>query len=472
MHEGALVDVSTFLIAFLVLIIGAKIGAEIAERWGQPSVLGEILAGIIIGATGFGLITHDPVHGVYHVFSLVGERATATHQALDVLAEIGVIVLLFEIGLHCDLYELRRVGKSALWVGVAGVVLPFVGGFFGSRYLLHFDFYPALFTGAALTATSVGITARVFQDMKMLKTAESQIVLGAAVADDVIGLIILAVVAALIPVAGAVVTVNPWIQGIKVTVLAVGFLVAALVIGVRFVPAIEKIIAKTKSRGGITVAALAFCLFVAILGQMAGLAMIIGAFTAGLVLSHSNVKEQIQESIKPIADIFIPLFFAMTGTVINLRALAQGPELLWISAVLIVIAVTGKVLGCLTLPDKTVSKLVIGLAMIPRGEVGLIYARLGIQNGWISGIDADGLIMMVIATTLMTPPLLRQSMLGLKKQRGEEITPDMLQKFPASRSGIDRDNWEVFDVDAMLMLQKVRAESENNGHQSAELVAK
>ncbi|MDQ3813011.1 MAG: cation:proton antiporter, partial [Armatimonadota bacterium] len=310
MHES-LVNFPAFLMALLVLIVAAKIGAEIAERMGQPSVLGEILAGILVGATGLGLITRglEGGHSVYHVFALSGTSAQATYEALDVLAEIGVILLLFEIGLHSDLYELRKVGKSALWVGFAGVVLPFVGGWYVAQHLLGLPVFASLFIGAALTATSVGITARVFHDMNLLHTAESQVVLGAAVADDVIGLVILAVVAAMgqSQQPGAA-PQNLWLQGATVSVIAVGFLVLAIGIGVKCVPLLQRGFETTRSRGAVTVIALAFCLLMAILGQYAKLAPIVGAFAGGLVLSHCNRREEIQEAIKPLADIFIPLF--------------------------------------------------------------------------------------------------------------------------------------------------------------------
>jgi Kef-type K+ transport system membrane component KefB len=456
------VNIDIFLLCFLILLVAAKLGGELAERLGQPSVLGEILAGIALGASGLGWISRTESGGqdVYHLIGIHVKDATleayqhaATYGALNALAEVGVIILLFEIGLHSDLYELRKVGGSALWVGFAGVILPMVGGYAAMRYGFHIDHFPALFIGAALTATSVGITARVFQDMKMLHTAESQVVLGAAVADDVIGLVVLAVVVALAPPtdsAAATVMVNPWLEGIKVTLASVGFLVGALLVGVRCVPMLERTMEGIRSRGGITIIALVFCLGIALLGSVAKLAPIVGAFTAGLVLSHAKFKDDIQNAIRPIADIFIPLFFALTGSALDLRMLAHGWSLVALAGVLIIVAVLGKVLGCMTVPDKRLSKLVVGLGMIPRGEVGLIYARLGMEKKFLSGPAADGLILMVMATTLMTPPLLRAAMLSLKRERGEVVQPEMEALFPASQSGIDREEWEIFEVKELL----------------------
>lgn len=445
MHEG-LINIPAFLGALLLLMVAAKIGAEIAERLGQPSVLGEIFAGILVGATGLGLIVRG-FHGheqFFQVFHISGLEAQGTYQALDALAEIGAIVLLFEIGLHTDLYELRKVGTSALWVGFAGVVLPFVGGWYVAQHVLGLASFTSLVIGAALTATSVGITARVFQDLKMLHTRESQVVLGAAVADDVIGLVILAVISAL----GANIGTggNIWLMALQTTLVAVGFLVAAVVIGVRSVPLFEKIFDGTKSRGAVTVMALSFCLLIALLGQQVKLAFIIGAFAAGLVLSHCNRQQEMQDAIKPLADLFIPVFFAMMGTVVNLRDMFTSPEVLKITGALVSVAVIGKVIGCMTVPDKNLNRVIVGLAMIPRGEVGLIYARLGIQNDWLRAAAYDGVVLMVILTTLMTPPLLRLAAKhGAEKAEGDG---DGLQH--PERDDLAREDWEVFDAGSMM----------------------
>jgi len=445
--EAHAINISAFLGALLLLLVVAKIGAEIAERLGQPSVLGEIVAGILVGATGLGLIVRgvdaSTRAAVFQVFHLSGGVAASTYGALDALAEIGAIVLLFEIGLHTDLYELRKVGKSALWVGFAGVVLPFVGGWWVAQHLLGLPAFTSLVIGAALTATSVGITARVFQDLNLLHTPESQVVLGAAVADDVIGLVILAVISALGASAMAGGTgENLWFLGAKVTLGAVGFLVVAVWLGVKAVPGIDRLVKELQSRGAVTVLALAFCLTMALLGEQFRLAFIIGAFAAGLVLSHCHCVEKIQEGIKPLADIFIPLFFAMMGTVVNLRVLVSGGVIHWslvaMTGALVLVAVVGKVLGCLTVPDKRLNRVIVGLAMIPRGEVGLIYARLGISHGWLRESAYDSVVLMVIFTTLMTPPLLRLAARGVKAPS------------PEPPHTLDREDWELFDTGAML----------------------
>ena len=436
LHHG-LIDITAFLGALLLLLVATRIGAEIAERCGQPSVLGEIFAGILIGATGFGLIVRgfEGNEHFFRVFALSGESAQGTYQALDALAEIGAILLLFEIGLHTDLYELRKVGASALSVGAAGVVLPFFGGWAAARYLLDMAPFTSLIIGAALTATSIGITARVFQDLQMLRTRESQIVLGAAVADDVIGLVILAVLSAL----GANVESggNIWIMAAQVTLLAVGFLVAAVVIGVRCISFIDRVLAQMKSRGALTVVAFSFCLLIALLGHEVKLAFIIGAFAAGLVLSHCNRQQELQLAIRPLADLFIPIFFAMMGTVVNLRTMFSSPDVLRIAVVLVVVGVAGKMFGALVVRDRNLNRWIVALGMIPRGEVGLIYARLGIQNDWLRAATYDGVVLMVIVTTVMTPPLLR---LAAKRQSNEQAEDDEFS----------RDEWEVFDADAMM----------------------
>lgn len=447
--EGHALDISAFLGALLLLLVIAKIGAEIAERLGQPSVLGEIVAGVLVGATGLGLLVRGldaSGAAVFQVFGLRGGVAASTYGGLDALAEIGAIVLLFEIGLHTDLYELRKVGSSALWVGFAGVVLPFVGGWWVAQHLLGLPAFTSLVIGAALTATSVGITARVFQDLNLLHTAESQVVLGAAVADDVIGLVILAVISALgtSAMAGGSSGAGEslWWLGLKVTLGAVGFLVAAVWLGVKAVPGIDRMVKGLRSRGSITVLALAFCLMMAMLGEQFRLAFIIGAFAAGLVLSHCQCQKEIQDGIKPLADIFIPLFFAMMGTVVNLRVLVSGGQIQWgligMTLALVVVAVVGKVVGCLTVPDKRLNKVIVGLAMIPRGEVGLIYARLGLSHGWLRESAYDSVVLMVIFTTLMTPPLLRM----VARSKGGKIAPH--------EATLDRDDWETFDAGDMM----------------------
>ena len=440
MH-GGLIDITAFLGALLLLLVATRIGAEIAERCGQPSVLGEIFAGILVGATGFGLIVRgfEGDTQFFQVFALSGESAQGTYQALDALAEVGAMLLLFEIGMHTDLYELRKVGASALSVGAAGVVLPFFGGWAAARFLLDMAPFTSLIIGAALTATSIGITARVFQDLKMLRTRESQIVLGAAVADDVIGLVILAVLSSL----GASMDNggNIWIMAAQVTLVAVGFLVAAVWIGVRCIAFIDRIFDKMKSRGALTVGALSFCLLIALLGHQVKLAFIIGAFAAGLVLSHCKQQKELQNAIRPLADVFIPVFFAMMGTVVNLRTMFASPDVLRIALVLVFVGVAGKMFGALVVRDRSLNRWIIALGMIPRGEVGLIYARLGIQNDWLRAATYDGVVLMVIVTTVMTPPLLR---LAAKRQPpGEQAPSEEDDKF-------SRDEWEVFDVDEIM----------------------
>lgn len=374
---------------------------------------------------------------------MTGQQAQGTYQALDALAEIGAAILLFEIGLHADLYELCKVGKSALWVGSAGVVLPFFGGWAASKYILHLQGLTPLIMGAALTATSVGITARVFQDLKLLHTAESQVVLGAAVAADVIGLVILAVISAFDQSQTTSGTQENLIwMAAKVTFFAVAFLVLAVWIGVKCVPFFEKIIGRMKSRGALTVLSLAFCILVALLGQQVKLALIIGAFVAGLVLSHCECREDIQEDIKPLADIFSAVFCdalhrcqpANHRTKFRCRDDYSGDF------------------------GGRCRRESVGLPDGSRPESEQIGGRFGDDSARRSRADlcAFGHSQQLAAarrlqrfgvdggfTTLMTPPLLRTAAAKMPR------TTDKGRAHP-ERNDLAREDWETFDMSDMM----------------------
>jgi Kef-type K+ transport system membrane component KefB len=384
------------LLQLVLILIVAKIGSELAERVGQPPVLGELVGGMIAGA---GLLhwlrPHDPT--------------------LHALAEIGACLLLFEVGLESDLGALLRVGSAALCVACVGVVLPFALGF-GVCLLFGLPTVTAIFIGAALTATSVGITARVFGDLRVLQSNEAQIVLGAAVVDDVIGLIILAAVSGLLSTG---VVSAP--QVVRVTVLALLFLVGATLLGQWLALPLLRVARGMRSRGTLAAAAVAFCFALSALAAHAGLAPIVGAFAAGLVLARTEHRVPIEPLMKSLADLFIPVFFVMMGAATDLATLSPatpaGRQALAIGATLTVVGILGKVIGGLACPGR-LDRWLVGLAMIPRGEVGLIFAGIGRAQGILTPALYAALLGVVMATTLVTPPALK---LRLRRGNAGEI---------------------------------------------------
>lgn len=396
-HGPRIRDVFFTLIAILVL---AKVLGEMAERRGQPAVLGELVAGVLLGASVLGVI---PASG-------------EMYDIIHVLAEIGVVLLLFEIGLETDLKEMFRVGPTAARVALIGVFLPFLLGF-----LYWFLARPsigvrpdgvtfavvAIFVGATLTATSVGITARVLSDLSRMHTPEARIIIGAAVIDDVLGIVILAVVSGM--VGGAALGV---LSISKIFVFAVGFLVLAVVLGTRFAPAIFDFVDRMRTRGVLLVAAFCFALGIAALADLAGSAMIIGAFAAGLVLSSTNQFDTVVERIEPVADIFTPIFFVAVGAPVNVRLFIPGSQdfdlgVLAVGLILTVIAIIGKLVSGLGVARPDTSKLLVGVGMVPRGEVGLIFASIGLTAGILSSSVYSAILIMVILSTFIVPPALK-----------------------------------------------------------------
>ncbi|HJU65371.1 MAG TPA: cation:proton antiporter, partial [Gemmatimonadaceae bacterium] len=336
----------TDLLAVLVaIIVATKLLGELAQRVGQPSVLGELVAGLLLGGSLLGLL--DPTDPVIHA-----------------LSEIGILVLLFEIGLHTDVKSLMRVGRSATLVGLVGVIVPFGLGY-GAAVMLGLGTVTAVVAGASLTATSIGISARVLSDLGQLQRPEGQIVLGAAVLDDVVGLIILSVVSGL--AAGTAVT----LVGIGITTAAaVGFIVAAFAVGSVLIPPTFRLVHRLQTSGALGLIALAFAFVMAWLADRAESAMIIGAFAAGLVLHRTEERHDIENAVTPIGFFFVPIFFASVGAAVDLRSLADARALL-IGAALIAIGVLGKFVAGYAALGFPGNKSLIGVAMIPRGEVGL-----------------------------------------------------------------------------------------------------
>lgn len=375
-------DFSEIVLHLIVVLVAAKVASEGAERIGIPAVVGEILAGILIGPSLLGLVGRDD-------------------EVLRTLGEIGVILLLLDVGLEMDIGELRKVGRASLMVAIIGVVVPMATGIFAMR-LLGESANTALFVGAALTATSVGITARVFGDLRALATSEARIVLGAAVADDVMGLMVLTVVVRLVT-DGSVSAMSV----IEIIGVAAAFLVVGGGAGLRLAPALFRAVNRlARSSGTLVVLALAFTLAFAELADKAKLAPIIGAFLAGLALGRTDSSERIRSELAPLGHVLIPIFFLQIGIDAEIGAFGRRTVLLD-AAILLVVAVVGKIVAAAGARSSEGDRLLIGLGMLPRGEVGLIFATIGLTNGVLGDDLYASLLLVVLATTLMTPPLLK-----------------------------------------------------------------
>lgn len=376
------------LLAVLVaIIVVTKLFGEGAQRLGQPAVLGELIAGVVLGGSLLGIL--DP-----------------TDPVISALSEIGVIVLLFEIGLHTDLRALISVGSSATTVGLVGVVIPFALGY-GVAHLLGLSVVTAIVCGASLTATSIGISARVLSDLGQLDSAEGRVVLGAAVLDDVVGLIILSVVSGI--AAGKAVSV----AGVGVNIAAsIGFIVAALILGGRLAPPVFRLISRLETSGTLGLLALAFAFLLAWLASAAHSAPIIGAFAAGLVLHDTPQRHEIERKVSTLGYFFVPIFFAAVGAAVDLRTLADA-RVATIGGALIAVALVGKFVAGYAPVWFRGNKAMIGVAMIPRGEVGLIFAQMGLATGSLDVSLFSAIALMVMVTTFLPPPILSRMRTGI-----------------------------------------------------------
>ncbi len=382
-------SVTDFLGSLVAVLLAAKLGGGLARRLGQPSVLGELLAGIVLGPSVLGWV--DPTREVFHF-----------------MGELGVIVLLFLIGLETDLKALLKVGGTAAMVAVVGVVLPFGLGLLVSMIVVPAGSHKlaAIVCGAALTATSVGITARVLSDLGQMKTPESRIILGAAVIDDVLGLIILTIVEGLAD--GGELSL---ISATHTVGLAFGFLAATLILGSYAVPRVVRLLVILDLPGTPTVWAISLAIGLGWLADLSGSAVIIGAFAAGVLLSGIPDAHEIGEGVTHLGQFFVPMFFVTVGASVELGALdpsrPEGRSALLIGAALIVAAVIGKMAAGYApfwFPGR---KLVIGVGMVPRGEVGLIFASMGRETNVLDAGLFGAVTLMVVFTTFLAPPALK-----------------------------------------------------------------
>jgi Kef-type K+ transport system membrane component KefB len=392
-------------LAIAIILVAAKLGGDLSIRLGQPAVLGELLVGVVLG--------NLPLLGIT-AFSFMGRS-----PYVDMLARLGVLVLLFEVGLESTVSQMLKVGTQAIVVAFLGVLAPFALGFLVGLWLApDAGPYVHAFLGATLCATSVGITARVLRDLGRSHSSEARIILGAAVIDDVLGLVILAVVSGLITAAD---TGGHMSYGqIALILLKAGlFLGGSIFLGVLLSPRLFRIASHLRSASVLLAVGLAFCFVLAWLANLIGLAPIVGAFAAGLILEDLHFKEfkergeeSLGHRLQPISAFLVPVFFVVTGLRIELRSFLQ-PEALALAAALTVAAIVGKQAAALGVRrGQGLDHLMVGLGMVPRGEVGLIFANIGatLTIGGRPVIDRatfSAVVVMVVLTTMFTPPALK-----------------------------------------------------------------
>jgi Kef-type K+ transport system membrane component KefB len=433
-HDLEVAETLIGILRFVLIFVGARTLSELLVRLELPTILGELLAGVIIGASGLHLLVPpetqvelsgafaDVIAAMAHIPAAeVSGLYNESFGALQSVATLGLYSLLFLTGLESELDELMAVGKQAFSVAVVGVVLPFSLGTLGLMGVFHVAAIPSIFAGASMTATSIGITASVFGELGHLRTREGQIVIGAAVLDDILGIVILAVVVSL--GAGGSLDIAPIIQ---LVVAAVLFVVVALVLSRKAAPAFDWVIDQLNAPGGKLVGSYLLLGTSCFAATAIGLEAALGAFAAGLIASTSKHRNEIQAAVTPIVGLFATVFFVLVGAGMDLSVInPSDPEArsaLVIAAFLFVVAVIGKVVaGWAVFGKEPTNRLVVGLGMMPRGEVGLIFLGLGTASGLLSpGLEA-AILLMVIGTTFLAPVLLRLVLKDKPPEDGNEV---------------------------------------------------
>jgi Kef-type K+ transport system membrane component KefB len=381
-----------FFLYLLVILLTARVFAELATRLQTPSVIGELFAGVALGPSLLGWI--EPF------------------EVIKLMAEIGIILLLFEVGLGTDVKRLVRTGLKSFVVAVAGFVLPLVLGFALGYWVFGLSVLVSLFIGGTLTATSIGITVRVLSDLGRQQASEGQIVLGAAVLDDVLGVVLLALLWEF-SIGGGISLLN----ASKVLVFVGAFFVLAPIAAKLISMIIRRFDAVSEIPGLLPTTIVSLVLFFAWLAHALGAPELLGGFAAGLALSrrfflplgialHTDKRfaHRIEEQMKPIVHLFTPIFFVFVGLSLNLREIDWGSPFIWgFSLSLLVAAIVGKLVGALLIKEPWAARWVIGMAMIPRGEVGLIFAELGRVSEIFSNEIYAGMVIVIALTTLMPP---------------------------------------------------------------------
>ncbi len=389
--------IQDFFLQLVVILFIARLFGEVAVRFNLPSVIGELIAGLIIGPSLFNLI--HPT------------------ETIRLLAEIGIVLLLFEVGLETDIHRLMKTGSKPFIVALGGVVLPFVFGFFLSYSVFKLSLIVSLFIGSTLTATSIGITMRVLSELKKQATHEAQIVLGAAVIDDIIGIILLSIL-------------FEFANGGGVSILNVGKIILFVSAFLLIAPIAAKFIAnfiqnyskKSTIPGLLPATIVTLILFFAWLAHQVGAPPLIGGFAAGLALSkqfflplgpsfavEQHFSEKVEKQMQPIVHLFTPIFFVTIGLSLNLKTIPWDSPFIWgLSLSLLMAALLGKVLsGFLLIKEKQMVRWAIGIAMIPRGEVGLIFAEIGKSSGAFNNDLYAAMIIVIAVTTILAPFMLR-----------------------------------------------------------------
>ncbi len=397
--------VGRVLLALIIILIGAKLGGELFERLHQPAVLGELLVGMLVGN-----------------LSLIGFHGLdflKNEELIALLAEIGVILLLFEVGLESNLAEMRAVGLSSFLVAAVGVVAPFLLGWgVAALFLPQEPELAHVYVGAVLCATSVGITARVLRDLGKSTTPEGRIILGAAVIDDVLGLLVLAIVSGMVRAANQGDASLPIGSILSIIAKSVGFLAVAIWVGQRLSPKLFRLASKLRVHGMLLVTSISFCFLLAYLAGVVGLATIVGAFAAGLLLDRVHYQDfldrgehRLEEALRPVTTLLVPIFFVLMGIRVDLSSFGQK-GILGFALALTAAAILGKQVCGLVVLDRRLNRLAIGLGMIPRGEVGLIVAGIGMTlilrgEPVVNPPVFSAVVIMVMVTTLITPPFLK-----------------------------------------------------------------
>jgi len=399
----------TFFISLVLILMGARLFGELAARLQVPPVMGEMLVGILLGPSLLGWV--EPT------------------EVIKLLAEFGLILLLFEVGLDVDVGSLMTSGRKSIIVAIGGFVAPFLGGFALSYWVFELPLMISLFIGGTLTATSIGVTVRVLRDLKRHRSHEAHVVLGAAVLDDILGVMLLALLFEF-SIGGGI----NWANAAKVFIFVAVFMLLAPIVAKLFAELVRRFDTLSHIAGLVPTTIVSLVLFFAWLANVVGAPELLGGFAAGLALSRrffipfgvalaaidGNFVQRIEDSMKPIIHLFTPIFFVMVGLSLNLNEVEWQSSAIWLmAAAFIVLAMISKLAGAFMLRESRHTKIAIGLAMIPRAEVGLIFAELGRITG-VFGHDIYAVMILTIAATTILPPFMMKYFYG---RYGHHLNP-------------------------------------------------